>query len=123
MRITIKGFKYHEPKADKLSQLEDIEEERGVELATLSKVFESGYYCKCDEYRCCEDSDINFVKPDLVRIGYTSYVGYDSTAGETVSEFTLCLFEQDYDDECYVVRVKDYGKTWFLDKTELTKEN
>lgn len=44
MRVTVKGFKYHEPKADKLSQLEDIEERHGIEILTVYKAMVGGCY-------------------------------------------------------------------------------
>lgn len=37
MRLTIKGYDYHEPMANKLSQLEDIEEDLDVDLIPFLK--------------------------------------------------------------------------------------
>ena len=77
----------------KLGQLEDIEEELGIDLITLFKAIKNGIYKK-DEDLC-----------------------FEATLRMHNGEYYLC---QPYDDRLlHVVYLKDYGKTWALAKEEL----
>ena len=101
MRVTIKGFKYHEPKADKLSQLEDLAEQIGCpldfvatpyKLSGLKKIWYRNQWC------------------EVVRI-----VVYE--------EATKPYMEVRCKDYKYLkmILLEDYGKTWALTKEELEK--
>ena len=84
---------------DKLGQLEDIEDELGVDLKIFIKALIYGFYVK----------DNDFEKPHYM--------------------FSPCLFRTDEDYERvgeYIIEfgndfiyLKDYGKTWALTKEEL----
>lgn len=83
--------KHRQKALDKLGQLEDIEEELGIDLITLFKALKNGIYTK--------DNDL-LTFPCL------------SIKGNIL--FTLPSFR--------TFELKDYGKTWVLDKKELTSE-
>ena len=76
----------------KLGQLEDIEEELGIDLLTLFKVLKNGCY----------------VKPwKEIKYSYEIRTGSDN----------IHLFLLDENDNDY--SFKDYGKTWALTREEL----
>ena len=98
--LTIKQY-------EKLQQLENIEEELGIDLITLFAVFKSGlYFIKNNEIFSVEPIDISI------------YVGEDP--------FILFLNVWYYDelDEQRTTELyfEDYGKTWSLDRSELENE-
>ena len=77
---------------DKLGQLEDIEEELGIDLITLFKALKNGCY----------------VKPwTEIKYSYEIRTGSDN----------IHLYLLDENDNDY--SLKDYGKTWALTKEEL----
>lgn len=76
---------------NKLADLEDIEEELGIDLITLFKAFKNGIWMKFGD-------QIVFHKAP------------DKTLGENIAYFRR-LFEKEY--------VQNYGKTWALTKEEL----
>ena len=82
---------------DKLFDLEDIEEELGIDLVTLFKAVKNGIY----RYRpTARNNVICFItKP-------------------TINMKQKCFSYGSYGKSYF----KDYGKTWALDKRELTKE-
>lgn len=69
---------------EKLGQLEDIEEELGIDLITLFRAFKNGIY-----YKGKDHNTINFCKVK----------------------------------ESIYVKLKDYGKTWWLEKPKEELEN
>ena len=79
---------------DKLGRLEDIEEELGIDLVTLSKAsFAEALYFKSDK-----TNRIEYKPFTAMSIKYKTIIfGFDST----------------------IVEFKDYGKTWALTKEEL----
>lgn len=84
--------------ATKLGQLEDIEEELGIDLLTLIKAFRSGIYVKID--------------------GEIDYIQYVSIFKKRKWHlYSSSTFWGKYD----ICLVKDYGKTWALTKEELEK--
>lgn len=118
--IEIKDKKLAE---QKLCQLEDIEEELGIDLITLFKALKNGIWSKGGYYgSCCIKNEPHFIKPENIRLGKT---WYDEVENEDDYKYLidennqLCLFEMEYEDEQYVVRAKDYGRTWALTKEEL----
>ena len=92
MRLTKKGFYYGAPILKKLGQLEDIEDELGIDLITLFEALKNGIWLK--------DKKDQFIPYHcLLR-----------------DDFILVLYEDIYKKE-YLL--KDYGKTWALTKEEL----
>lgn len=93
---------------DKLGQLEDIEEEVGVDLVTLFKALKDGiYYAYIDDY----------VLPELY---------YDEEAMNSDDELDGFTFKVTYFDEVYKTRrteilsVKyDYKLVWALHKSDI----
>lgn len=82
---------------NKLGQLEDIEEELGIELLTMAKIVKEGVWC--------EKNDKHYE---------LSYFDFKKRA------MMLRLLD---DDDCLIdttyVWFKDYGKTWALTRKEL----
>ena len=86
----------------KLSQLEDIEEELGIDLITLFKALTEPIYLYHNNKIIKEEQApilLNFGEEDKKEYGFELY------------------FEDDLDVE--QVYLKDYGKTWALTKEEL----
>lgn len=89
---------------DKLSKLEDLEDELGISLEVLFKALKDGVYAKFEEGK--------ILKTDI-KLYYSCY-----------NEFTIrviCLEIGQYEDfewEDYLF-VKNYGKTWALTREEL----
>lgn len=107
----------------KLSQLEDIEEELGIDIITLFKALKNGIYSKGGYYSAyIPTNSIHFIKPENIELGISDYDTQDSeddyNSYKTYKN-ELCLYEHLYEDKQYVVRVNDYGKTWALTKEEL----
>lgn len=95
MRLTIKGYDYHEPMANKLSQLEDLAEQIGCpldfdKLSGLKKIWYHNQWC------------------EVVRI-----VVYE--------EATKPYMEVRCKDYKYLkmILLEDYGVTWALTRKEL----
>lgn len=82
---------------NKLGQLEDIEEELGIDLITLFKVYINGFYIKGEE----EKQYIDFENP------------INSIAFKNKEMFYGHKWTYQY------VKLYDYGKTWALTKEEL----
>lgn len=79
---------------NKLGQLEDLEEELGIDLLTLFKALKDGIEVGNDKMRVCvKNCKLIYRKED--------------------NEYA---FIYDY----YLIKLKDYGKTWWLEKP---KEN
>ena len=79
---------------EKLGRLEDIEDELGIDLTTLYEALKNGVYYRNNQ------KQINFAKSERVYLSHKS-------------------LRVDYHTYKYL---KDYGKTWSLDKKDLTKE-
>lgn len=78
---------------EKLGQLEDIEDELGIDLVTLFKAMKYGIYKKNDD------------------------LCFEATLRIHNNQYYLC---QPYDDVLlHIVHLRDYGKTWALTKEEL----
>ena len=86
---------------EKLSKLEDIEEELGIPLEVLFKALKDGIYCvrKEDE------------RPYIYFYEKLKLVPYDNN-------YLLSVYDEDY-EENFVRNLKDYGKTWALTREEL----
>ena len=88
----------------KLKSLEDIEEELGIELSILFSALKIGVYYFDYENQLIHD--------------YVWLINNYITAG--ASEKLSCSFETFYDRQ--ILSFEDYGKTWSLDKKDLTKK-
>ena len=108
----------------KLEKLEDIEEELGIDLATLFEALKHGIWSKGGFYGMCYlDAKPSFIPPNELEIGRDLYMQYDRN-DHTFQNYiedvdALCLYGRDYEEKVYSVRIKDYGKTWALTKEEL----
>ena len=86
--------------SDKLGQLEDIEEELGIDLITLFKALKDGYYIKGFDgeiYHVSRDNE--FVKEIYADYRSINYI--------------------DIEDDIYGYDFKRYGEYWALTKEEL----
>lgn len=88
----------------KLKILEDIEEELGIDLSVLFSALKIGVYYFDYENQLIHD--------------YVWLINNYITAG--ASEKLSCSFETFYDRQ--ILSFEDYGKTWSLDKKDLTKK-
>lgn len=90
--------------SQKLGQLEDIEEELGIDLITLFKALRNGIYhfasdgILIHDYGWLED---NYFYPEP-------------------HNKLSCSFRSNYEDELFFF--KDYGKTWSIDKKDFMKK-
>ena len=107
MRLTIKGFNYGDPKADKLSRLEDIEEELGIDLVTLFKALEQGAW-----FVDKRNKNIFFAKCTLC----SKLDGKFECTQEEMKFNGFIILEQLFG---LGYELKDYGKTWALTREEL----
>ena len=97
------GYEYVQADMDcinKLGQLEDFEEELGIDFITLFKAIKTKIYAKAHHYKTGKTSILDFEEPRLIKHEEWCLVG-------TCGTFTYC------------VALKDYGKTWALTKEEL----
>ena len=110
MRLTTKGLidgvktddiSYLE-RYKKLSQLEDIEDELGIDLLTLFKAIENGIWFKKGKKRIVKDKPDGLTKCALEN-GF-QYIKRDGWRLDCVNG---------------LIETKDYGKTWALTKEEL----
>ena len=84
----------------KLGQLEDIEEELGIDLITLFKALNEGSWFKDPRYN--HEGEIYFSEAELYK---SPWGKVKHSLYETTRRFNFSL--------------KDYGKTWALTKEEL----
>ena len=94
----------NEEALDKLGQLEDIEEELGIDLITLFKALKNGFWS------IDKNKHIYKMKPTKGNGGAMSYY----------ASLDYIITEDTYYDEEYFL-LKDYGKTWALTRKELEK--
>ena len=108
---------------NKLSDLEDIEEQYGIDLITLFKALKNGIWSKGGYYDdFIPTNEPYFITHENIEIGFTWYSERDSeTDWESTRDYEnqLCFYQHIYEDKQYIVRLKDYGKTWALTKEEL----
>lgn len=91
----------------KLRDLEDIEEELGIDLITLFKAFKNRFAYMFVQNDYNENYKKGLVKPLVVSNFYKYGEDYKLVLCDTLT----CL--------SYYVSVKDYSKTWALTKEEL----
>lgn len=119
MRLTVKGTKIKLSDTErydlqdhkmftKLSQLEDIEEELGIDLVTLHKALYDGFYFISRECGKIWDTRL-YLKP--------LFCAYNKTI--EIQQYVDNAGGYWYKNTNEFVRLKDYGKTWALTKEEL----
>lgn len=87
--------------ANKLGQLEDIEEELGIDLITLFKALKNGIYAIVPDYD-------------------GSYIEHFEPYATILDMYSKCIDLRD--DTLGCVALNHYGKTWALTKEELEDE-
>lgn len=107
----------------KLGQLENIEDELGIDLITLFKALKNGCWIRKGFYGTCYlEGKAIFIPSEYLHLNlydyYTERKNEDSYE-ESESQEALCLFDMYYEDINNIARVRDYGKTWALTKEEL----
>lgn len=105
MRLTYKydGYQIYQPEdileaINKLGQLEDIEEELGIDLITLFKALKNGIKAKWEQNEIVEITILGGCQLWLNK---------------------KCFQLVDYNGKEWSYYFKDYGKTWALTKEEL----
>lgn len=93
----------------KLQDLENIEEELGIDLITLFKASENGFYM-------INEGQIKFVKQGYQFNLRGRYIHLNSG----YKELDFKLEDKPFSD---ILLFKDYGTTWSLDIKNLLKEN
>ena len=111
--IVVKGTISEEVKEraliyEKLQQLENIEEELGIDLITLFMVLEQDYIYFKHYYAWDNKFKIN-----------KEYI----TGLKCIEDNTIALFTESYYGKEHIVYLKDYGKTWWLEKPKEKLEN
>ena len=112
---------------DKLGQLEDIEEELGIDLSFFVSLFKDNTKIYVKSAYCCEAGEVY----DLNDYQVIWKISFDDT-NEEVPDYAKDYANKwhiefyvpcgEYESFLYVVNIKDYGKTWALDKNDLTSE-
>ena len=92
---------------NKLGQLEDIEDELGIDLITLFKALKQGFAYKFVQNDYNELYKKGFVKRLIISALFKYGEDYRLTLYDTLTCEPYCVF------------LKDYGKTWALTKEEL----
>ena len=87
----------------KLSQLEDIEEELGIDLITLFKALRNG---------CCAKETFDYMGKQQTQIILTKFTYF--YYADDIGAYFIHIRDKNY-------YLKDYGKTWALTKEELEK--
>ena len=92
---------------NKLGQLEDIEEELGIDLITLFKALKNGIWAK---YKT-QHNEEQVIYLGMIPVRFRYYP-------------TISLKNREFAFECdkQYWKLKDYGKTWALTKEELENE-
>lgn len=108
---------------EKLSRLEDIEEQLGIDLITLYRALSRGIYYKEDNHIFFTTNNIVLVSNELVEVKPT-YVVKETTIKSCYygdCEPLKYLKDAHYWDwkTCNHWKLKDYKKTWSLAREEL----
>lgn len=88
---------------DKLSKLEDVEEELGIDLITLFKALKNGFYFKYKNTIISSNDYLFQIRTNIK----------DNWIFDIISD-NLSLLS---------IKFKDYGKTWALTREELENDN
>ena len=85
----------------KLADLEDIEEELGIELTTLFKAYSNGFYVKGEKEK--------------------QYIDFQNYLNASAFKHKEMFYGHEWHYQ--YVKLYDYGVTWSLTKEELENEN
>ena len=103
---------------DKLGQLEDIEEELGIDLITLFKALKNGFYAKV--FCGCLENYREYKKADFKeRVLHVKVISFHN-----FYKYFTCEVEDNLNKGLWngcknSMYLKNYGKTWALTKEEL----
>ena len=120
-----KDFEIIETELKKLEELKDIEEELGIDLITLFKALEKGFYFKKTENEDDEETsehEILFASPSKYTV---VNFWYNTIEIHIAPKFVIDCNKK---IECEIpsiedeVWIEDYGKTWALTKEELEND-
>ena len=92
---------------DELIEYKSLEEELGIDLITLFKALKQDYIYFKHYYAWDNKFKIN-----------KEYI----TGLKCIEDNTIALFTESYYGKEHIVYLKDYGKTWSLDRSELENE-
>lgn len=104
----------------KLGQLEDIEDELGIDLITLFKVLKNNQFYVQNGF--CPAAGEHWDLNKCYQLDYLDLVPEDEGIDEFIyGKWVLLYFEPEgeLDGHDMCVRLEDYGKTWALTKEEL----
>lgn len=105
MRLTLKNkelaCQLNTPMYNKLHDLEDIEEEIGIDLITLFKAYTNGFYVKGEAEK--------------------QYIDFENCLNATAFKNKEMFYG--HKRTYQYVKLFDYGKTWALTKEELENDN
>ena len=104
----------------KLREIEDIEEELGVDFITLYKALKNGIWTRGGFYSYVLRDEPHFVEKPEIGIEEV-YMELNAKTGrfDVMEENAPCIYEYDEEEIECVTRLKDYGRTWALTKEEL----
>lgn len=104
---------------NKLGQLEDIDEELGIDLITLFKVTVQGIYVKVNAL----NAKWTYVYPEKIYFHRSVWSGYDYENNKEVVVGKWMYMECKIDNfkKPIIIKSYEYGKTWALTKEELEK--
>ena len=109
------SFEWDERCIDKLGQLEDIEEELGIDFLLLDKICQKGVYCfeeSIKNFKSRRYGEISHVQNSDIHI---QFFGVYKEKRMGVSIMGYMKSRNSY----YTLPMQDYGKTWALTKEEL----
>lgn len=115
--------KYKDEAYKKLCQIEDIEQELGIDLITLYRALSRGIYYKEDNHIFFTTNNIVLVSNELVEVKPTCAVKETTIKSCYYVDCEPLKYLKDahYWDwkTCNHWKLKDYGVTWSLTKQEL----
>ena len=102
---------------DKLGELEDIEQELGIDLITLFKAVKNGIYYTKDAFVSAPDC----LKENVIYRAENQNVHYELGGSQKKCSVGISVYVRERN--CYYyLKTADYGKTWALTKEELDNE-
>ncbi len=96
----------------KLGQLEDIEEELGIDLVTLFKALKNGIWASMYGEKIVKGTTLTFISKNILGIIFEPFIPKEDFKPYFIYRWGV---PNDYS----IYYLKDYGKTWALTKEEL----
>lgn len=97
---------------NKLGQLEDIEEELGIDLVTLFKALKNGIWASMYGEKVEKGTTLTFINKNVLVIIFEPFIPEEDFKPHFIYRWGM---PNDYS----IYYLKDYGKTWALTKEEL----